>query len=1388
MVCRRNGTAYGSFVDLSTELLNAFTQFKQNIDTLLAALNACCATTNINWGRIKELLQQYIANQAECCLLIGQIIDEINNTIENDFPCILCVELVTTTTTTISTTTTTVANTTTTTIPVCDEPTSVSDKGTFFPYTTTKYLGTAKGKVVLDYEMFDIPDKIEVWYDGAKVIDTGYIGLAKYQSRLDAALALLGLPPETITESGSGSLFFYKTNDTPTTAEVRVYSPLRNTRFEFTLSCPLPDSLPCTLYRLHDTLNDLFDALFYVQYVSGVIDIIPVEYGSPVDIELYTAIPMTPDAVASVLGACATTTTTTANPSSTTTTTQPVTTTTTTSGATTTTTTQAVTTTTTTSGVTTTTTTCDGCTTTTTTECVGCTTTTTLPVTTTTTTALITTTTTTIPVTTTTTTCVCERPLHLRKIRLANSVQFTEESELIEFYLQDYEFACETWQDLKELGELYQLTSFEGEISNAGLLGQVVYRDYDETGCDAIPEGVYWLFPYATSAYDMIQYFLTSYCITVVTVSWQTGDCGQQVSVITDIDLCCFGTTTTTTTVLPTTTTTTAPATTTTTTALVTTTTTTEGVTTTTTTCDGCTTTTTTECEGCTTTTTEPVTTTTTTAAATTTTTTGLVTTTTTTNCYHDGLLEVLYRCSGGEWEYDCDPFTYSATAACQAAYDFVCNDIPMYGIWVSAEGGWVVGNRLYWVEFGDECQDVPNGYYIYIDTGTWTYYVVRVVTGSLIYSINPCTINCPTTTTTTAAPVTTTTTTEGATTTTTTCDGCTTTTTTAPVTTTTTTSCGLEVAYQTYICEDIPTTTTTTCTEGLGNCSPSTAFAYAHSSIEVDGAIFLGERKDEPYVVKFPIPGDLSSYSRVTIAGIGGTSGLQGLESVCYSPVYRQLYYGAINDSDDCFAVVVVEPDTLDYQVIQFPSISASFFVVACDDTYLYGGNSVEFFKIRIADWAIVDTQVFALDFADCHGIAINTAREQLYITSQGASLLAIVDTNDLSYDIVDFSAFVSSPTDDLAFIDDGVTCKVYIGGENAYPPYGGVVVDITDGNSMEGFELLPTYGLFTDGTFIYSCAYQDYKIQVFDPADPSNIVDNDLEFGFAANEIVFVEGKLYVTKWANYGTAKMCEYNCIQQMPTTTTTTVEITTTTTTAPVTTTTTTNGGTTTTTTTCYEGCIEQGLLYNWYAQNNVLKLSSSDDWVNSSIHSYIPDAGDCKETGTTYWDSPNTGATNVYGLNLRGSGLRSGISGSFSGIKLYYFERTDPTSDHHLARYDSDTFSAASGDDRYKLGFPQRFMNLSTSLDAGQCGTYIGNDGKVYPTICVYTGETYGNIEFMACNLAETQYRDHSLIPEVTGDAAWASLATGALCVYNNDWDNVGCGYSYPTTTTTTIP
>ena len=201
--------------------------------------------------------------------------------------------------------------------------------------------------------------------------------------------------------------------------------------------------------------------------------------------------------------------------------------------------------------------------------------------------------------------------------------------------------------------------------------------------------------------------------------------------------------------------------------------------------------------------------------------------------------------------------------------------------------------------------------------------------------------------------------------------------------------------------------------------------------------------------------------------------------------------------------------------------------------------------------------------------------------------------------------------------------------------------------------------------------------------------------------------------------------------------------------------------------------IDYGLLYNYYAITDARNIAPTgwhvptEDDLNT-FKAYIgatAGGGKLKETGFTYWNSPNTGATNELGFNLRGTGLRT-ASGSFvyMGIQSYI-----SCSDEFLGEgvvvifyYDRQTYGEGWAD--FNSGLPLRLIKD----DSTNPGYIIGNDSKVYPTIKI------GNQVWMACNSAETKYRNGDDIPEVINNTTWAGLATGALCAYNNDWDNVG--------------
>ena len=207
--------------------------------------------------------------------------------------------------------------------------------------------------------------------------------------------------------------------------------------------------------------------------------------------------------------------------------------------------------------------------------------------------------------------------------------------------------------------------------------------------------------------------------------------------------------------------------------------------------------------------------------------------------------------------------------------------------------------------------------------------------------------------------------------------------------------------------------------------------------------------------------------------------------------------------------------------------------------------------------------------------------------------------------------------------------------------------------------------------------------------------------------------------------------------------------------------------------------IEYGALYNWYAATDAREIAADGWHVPTSaefetLSDYLGGdsvaGGKLKETGTTYWDSPNTGATNEVNFNARGAGGR-GDDGTFAGLmqggafitSTRYFEEYYKVSAFGIF-YNSEAdmvhFAATES------GLSLRLIKDSTTLSDGETGTYTGNDGKIYRTICI------GTQEWVADNIAETKYRDGSDIPIVTDNAAWAALVTGAMCYYNNDSSN----------------
>lgn len=222
-------------------------------------------------------------------------------------------------------------------------------------------------------------------------------------------------------------------------------------------------------------------------------------------------------------------------------------------------------------------------------------------------------------------------------------------------------------------------------------------------------------------------------------------------------------------------------------------------------------------------------------------------------------------------------------------------------------------------------------------------------------------------------------------------------------------------------------------------------------------------------------------------------------------------------------------------------------------------------------------------------------------------------------------------------------------------------------------------------------------------------------------------------------------------------------------------------------------------LYNWYAATDARNIAA-DGWRLPSMDDYgdlisfldpsgtlyaNTAGGSMKETGHTYWNSPNEGATNISNFNARGSGIRiahrNDNPNDFLGLKEYLYLWTSfntgivdgvdmagaPAIIYSLGTFMCKVDSDTSSNMPKVSGCSIRLIKNSTTLSHGDTSTYIGNDGRIYRTICI------GTQEWMADDLRETQYRNGNSIPNVTNASEWISLTTGARCAYNNDEESM---------------
>ncbi len=211
-----------------------------------------------------------------------------------------------------------------------------------------------------------------------------------------------------------------------------------------------------------------------------------------------------------------------------------------------------------------------------------------------------------------------------------------------------------------------------------------------------------------------------------------------------------------------------------------------------------------------------------------------------------------------------------------------------------------------------------------------------------------------------------------------------------------------------------------------------------------------------------------------------------------------------------------------------------------------------------------------------------------------------------------------------------------------------------------------------------------------------------------------------------------------------------------------------------------------GYLYNWYAVSHLhfaptgWHVPTESDFQTMETFLGLPsdeltnvgnrgttEGGLLKEIGYTYWDSPNTDATNTTGFSFYGGGKRDYDTGEFVEIKLsgYLWSSTIGTTTTYMRwlKYN------LGGITRYKQylnnGYSIRLIKDSTTLSDGETSTMTDYDGNVYDTICI------GTQEWTAQNWKCTKLNDGTPLTKVTNNTTWANAGAGDLyyCAYNND-------------------
>ena len=220
-----------------------------------------------------------------------------------------------------------------------------------------------------------------------------------------------------------------------------------------------------------------------------------------------------------------------------------------------------------------------------------------------------------------------------------------------------------------------------------------------------------------------------------------------------------------------------------------------------------------------------------------------------------------------------------------------------------------------------------------------------------------------------------------------------------------------------------------------------------------------------------------------------------------------------------------------------------------------------------------------------------------------------------------------------------------------------------------------------------------------------------------------------------------------------------------------------------------------GALYNWYTVNtgNLCPIGwhvpSDADWT--TLTTYLGGesiaGGKLKEAGIAHWSSPNSGAGNESNFSAIASGTKNGYFIPIDYVSFYgkdtltmYWSSSDYNNENSWIRQLSfNNINIQKLNYKNNFGFSVRCIK---DIQTNNNPQIFDIDGNAYDTIHI------GTQVWLKQNLNTSRYNNGTAIPNVTDNATWGSLSTGARCYYNNDSvtysSTYGALYNYHTVNT----